>query len=566
MFYVIKREASHTAVGSLTALAVFFAMITAPGAGGALHAGNVVLAADKKRDRAERALREGEFEEAAKLFRERLAKDERDMRARLGLSYTLLKQRNLQDAFDEATRVATAEPTSARARALIGQALLAVGDFRAAIEEFRVALSLKETEALAIAGIGMVEFYENRTGASLQWLRRAVSLDQKEPDFVFSLAQAAARFERYAEAADAYERFLRVAPRTDEDRRARIRGLIDFLRFLSNQGQLYRAAGPAQSVIPFELVNNRPILRVRVGNAKDTLRFVLDTGSGMCVMSEQAVTRLGVRPVARGGMARAVGGPGRFEIVYAFLPFLQLGEANGARAENVPIYVRRFYNDQEPIDGYIGLALLSKYFTSIDYGKRTVTLLRDAGRPIVNTAQTIVPPVAAATTAATDTTAPVDPAGVDLPIRTTTSGFWSGEVRLPGITKALNFIIDTGASISVVSEDLAAREEMSRFAQSSRLRVFGAAGVAENVQMLVLPRVMLAGAERPNVPAVVLDLDQINETSGFEQTGIIGGNVLRHFRVSFDFQRTVVRLEPLTAPARPASAVKRDTGEGARQP
>ena len=553
LFANVKRRSSHAAVGSLAALTVFFTIT----AGEVLHAGSAALAADKKRDHAERALRDGEFELAEKLFRERLAKDERDTRARLGLSYTLLKRRSLQDAFDEATRVAMVEPTSARARALIGQALLAVGDFRAAVEEFRVALSLKETEVLAIAGIAMVDFYETRTGASLQGLRRAVFLDRNEPDFVFSLAQAAARFERYAEAADAYERFLRVAPRTDEDRRARIRGLIDFLRYLSTQGQLYRTTGPARSVVPFELVNNRPILRVRISNTKDPLRFVLDTGSGMCVMSEQAITRLGVRPVARGGMARAVGGAGRFEIVYGFLPFLQLGETNGARVENVPIYVRRFYNDQEPIDGYIGLALLSKYFTSIDYGTRTVTLLREAERPVVNTSLAAVP--SAATTTAGATT-PVEPIGTELPIRTTSSGFWSGEVRLPGIAKPLNFIIDTGASISVVSEDLAAREEMARFAQSSRLRVFGAAGVAENVQMLVLPRVVLAGTERANVPAVVLDLDQINETSGFEQTGIIGGNVLRHFRVTFDFQRTVVRLEPLAAPAKPTNAVKCEPG------
>ncbi|MCV5404354.1 hypothetical protein OFM88_32920, partial [Escherichia coli] len=72
--------------------------------------------------------------------------------------------------------------------------------------------------------------------------------------------------ERYAEAADAYERFLRVAPRTDEDRRARIRGLIDFLRFLGTQRPLYQASGPASVVVPFELINNRPVIEVRVND------------------------------------------------------------------------------------------------------------------------------------------------------------------------------------------------------------------------------------------------------------------------------------------------------------
>ncbi len=40
-------------------------------------------------------------------------------------------------------------------------------------------------------------------------------------------------------------------------------------------------------------------------------------------------------------------------------------------------------------------------------------------------------------------------------------------------------------------------------------------------------------------------MEAINETAGFEQTGIIGGNILRNFRVTFDFDRAVVRLEPL---------------------
>src|SRR4051812_27599933 len=60
----------------------------------------VVRADDKTRSRAERALREGDFEMAEKLFRELLSKDAGDKLARLGLSYSLLKLGNLQDAYD----------------------------------------------------------------------------------------------------------------------------------------------------------------------------------------------------------------------------------------------------------------------------------------------------------------------------------------------------------------------------------------------------------------------------------------------------------------------------------
>ena len=56
------------------------------------------------------------------------------------------------------------------------------------IEEFRTALSLKPDEALAIAGLGMVDFYENRLASGLERLRRAVALSPNEPDFIFDLA------------------------------------------------------------------------------------------------------------------------------------------------------------------------------------------------------------------------------------------------------------------------------------------------------------------------------------------------------------------------------------------
>ena len=94
-------------------------------------------------------------------------------------------------------------------------------------------------EALAIAGLAMVDLYENRLPLALPALRKAANMDPEEPDYVFALGQAAARSEKYKEAADAYERFLVVAPKTDYDRRARIIGLIDFLRYLGRQGSLY---------------------------------------------------------------------------------------------------------------------------------------------------------------------------------------------------------------------------------------------------------------------------------------------------------------------------------------
>src|SRR5688500_2090266 len=350
----------------------------------------------------------------------------------------------LQDAYDHAARVVLAEPLSARAHSLLGSSILAAGDFRNSVEEFRTALTLDENDPLALSGLAMVDYYENRLDSAIRGLRRAVALEPDEPDYIFQLGQATARREQYKEAAEAYERFLRIAPKTDADRRDRIRGLIDFLRYLGSQASLYGVGGKGKTEQTFEAVDGRPVLKVRVNGEKEPLRFVLDTGSGMSVISEETAKKLGIKPVARGGLARAVGGGGRFEIVYGYINSLDIG---GARIENVPVYIRKFFDNAVPVDGYLGLSVVAKYLTSIDYGTRRMSLVRQNQTQFVESWTVRSPEGLLALAPAT----PND-GTVEVPLRTTSSGFLSGEVGLEGFEKTVNFIIDTAASITIVSE------------------------------------------------------------------------------------------------------------------
>lgn len=491
--------------------------------------------ADSKKDlqKAQKHLRSGEFERAEELYRDILKKDDRDIPARLGLSRVLFKQRRIQDSFDHAARVVAVDPLSARAHALLGSAILATGDFRLSIEEFRTALMLDPEDAMAIAGLAMVDYYENRTADALAKLRRASAIDSDEPDYLFSLGQAAARSEKYKEAADAYERFLMIAPRTDAERRARIRGLIDFLRYLGRQNSLYNISGD-RAVLPFEALDSRPILKIHINGSRTPLKFVLDTGSGMSVISEQTARKLDVKPVARGGLARAVGGGGRFEIVYGYINSMQLGDI---RIDNVPVYIRQFHDVLTPVDGYLGIAAIARLLTAVDYGSRQMTLVRPRIVPGLSLGERFSSANIADLTASRP--------GIEIPVRTTASGFLSGEVTIEGLKKPLNFIIDTGASVSVLSERAAELEEAVAFIQENRMRVIGAAGVAENVKVALLPKIVLGPYSRERISAAVLDLEPINETAGFQQSGILGGNFLRHFRLIFDFQRGIVRFEPL---------------------
>ena len=526
-----KKHFLRTAAVGVAAFVLCFAF------SGATHI--AAAKADKKiYNKGYRAIRKGDYEEAEKIFRDLVGKDAHDNDARLGLSFALYKLRNLQGAYDNAARVLMVDPLSARAHALLGTAILGAGEFRLSIEEFRTALTLDPNEALAVAGLAMVDFYENRLPLAIPALRKAVAMDPDEPDYLFALGQAAARSEKYKEAADSYERFLVIAPKTDVDRRARIIGLIDFLRYLGRQGSLYVPSGEHRSSVPFEATDNRPIIQIRVNGQKEPLNFVLDTGSGMSVISEQTAKRLGIKAVARGGLARAVGGGGKFEIVYGFLDSIEIGNS---KISHVPVYIRKFFDSQLPVDGYLGLSVVSKFLTSIDYGTRRMSLVRQAQTDEVESWTTIRRPENL------QTLIPVAPndGAVEVPLRTTSSGFLSGEVGLDGFNKNVNFIIDTAASITVISEKLSQEEQLLDLLQPSKMRVFGAAGVTEDVKLLQLPRLSLGLSRLEKINAAVLDMEPVNETAGFTQSGILGGNFLRHFRIYFDFARGAMRLEPL---------------------
>jgi len=90
------------------------------------------------------------------------------------------------------------------------------------------------------------------------------------------------------------------------------------------------------------------------------------------------------------------------------------------------------------------------------------------------------------------------------------------------------------------------------------MRVYGAAGVAEDVKTASSPRVAFGSLSREKVDAAILDMEPVNETAGFLQSGILGGNFLHHYRVIFDFEKGIVRLEPLSSNATPKTVVPPD--------
>ena len=462
---------------------------------------------------AERALKRGNLSEAEQLFRTAVGANPKDSSAKLKLAFVYVKLRRLVDAYELAYPVAKDEPRNSYAFAVLGATMLSAGRFKDARLFFVNSIRIDRSESLAWAGLGMVDFYENDLIESRANLQEAVYRNPTEPDYVFALAQVSSRAERYAEAAQAYEDFLRISRNADSDRRERIKGLIAFLRYLGGKTSLYDTAGAAFTKVPFQLEGNRPFIKMRINGRPEEFRFVLDTGSGISVISDETARALRMKPVAKGGFAKGIGGDGKFQIVYGFAKEMSIGDV---MVRNVPVYIRKFHSPG--VDGYIGLSLISKFLTTVDYGDKTFALQRRNDE------------VAAAEM----------PGGVSLPLRLTSSGFLSGEVQVEGIDSPLNFIVDTGASVSVISDDIAAHDAMVPHARSEKMRVVGSAGVTDDVPSFLLPKISFGSHSSKGITAIALDLDLINEASGFEQAGILGGNFLRNYRMTFDFKNSKV--------------------------
>jgi predicted aspartyl protease len=263
-------------------------------------------------------------------------------------------------------------------------------------------------------------------------------------------------------------------------------------------------------------------------NGRDSI-FVIDTGSGFTVISKDAAKRFGVSEIARGGKSQGVGGSGKFQIVYGLIKSLQIGEA---KVRMIPCFVRPFHGDgdrpaQERADGFIGLSVLSHFLTELDYKSARMRLDRNDNR---SGAIVAVP-------------------GVTLiPFRTTQNGLISVETEFDG-NPFVNAILDSGASSTVISEAAVERLNMGdQIIKGQTTSVVGAAGITENVRMLFIRNCRVADQLQSNIRALVLDFGAINETSGFEQSGILGGDFLRNFRLTIDFSRALLALQPHTPP------------------
>lgn len=101
------------------------------------------------------------------------------------------------------------------------------------------------------------------------------------------------------------------------------------------------------------------------------------------------------------------------------------------------------------------------------------------------------------------------------------------------------FALDTGASLTVVSAELARNLGVAAGEAKAGM---GAGGTVQ-VSISKVDSVRIGSAELPNLQVAIADLNALSLAAGLKLDGIIGFNLLKGFQVTIDYPRGLLRLE-----------------------
>ena len=111
-----------------------------------------------------------------------------------------------------------------------------------------------------------------------------------------------------------------------------------------------------------------------------------------------------------------------------------------------------------------------------------------------------------------------------------------------GTVKNVNMILDTGASPSAISQELA-----------DRLNVRGKAGLLQTLngtiqaQSVMLPRIQIGPLHADSITGVVQDLSFLERSLGISLGGIAGLDILRSSSFAIDYRRQKIIFGPIAA-------------------
>ena len=436
-------------------------------------------------------------------------------RARIGVIQMALRTAEFDLARQEAERLLEAEPASAEAQALAGDALWASGHFEQAEAQYREALTSDPDLARARHGVAKSYAARTRLQEALVEAQEALRRSPRDMEIHHTVGMIYERMHRFEEAAGAYTNYTNLLPNKDRSEKADwSRAQIRFLRSFGQRVPFEMDPGADDMLytIAFRLVNDKVIVRAKINGASEQ-DFIVDTGSENTVVTRATAQRLNIQPITY-TLSAGVGEVGLRGLQLTRIDSLEIGEL---RLRNVPALIKNPPLRGMPTQESESLSPLALGFSmTIDYSTRQLTF----GRRL-----------------------PPEPNDFELPLRLNRLAMVNGTVD--GIHDA-NFAIDTGGEVISISQATALAIGKNAPERRIALKVWGTSGWDRDA--FLLPGISLAfsSIQYTNFPVVVLNLDAPSALLGFQLGGTVGHKFLSQYRVGIDLENSVLRLRAVS--------------------
>lgn len=270
----------------------------------------------------------------------------------------------------------------------------------------------------------------------------------------------------------------------------------------------FSVAAQNANQIPFEFAGNHIYLPVKINNS-ETVWMMFDTGASQTFIDAEKAKSFKLEFSKEGLVKEIILNFQNFKVEKQNLQLTRLGFGS---------------NDGHPIDGLLGYDFIKRFAVEIDYRKRIIIFHNPANfKPFKTFTE------------------------VPLTMLEDDSG---GKVPLATVKIANKFegklIVDTGArSVATFNTPFVNNNNLLKLVPKTIDQIIGGGATVKVAQFLHgrLPKMEFGGfVINDSVVGFSQATDGITSISDFD--GVIGGEILRRFRVIFDYSREKLFLEP----------------------
>ena len=427
-----------------------------------------------------------------------------------------LKNEGLATAWRLAQKALMDAPDSAAAHEFAGEVLFRRGEFAQADGEFKSALGLDRQLARAWWGLGRVAECAAMNRTAVEDYQRAYQLDPKDPAI---LATWLPRL-RGKERETALQNYAATVGASADPKELQQR--LDLAKVLDGREVMTLASPYGASEIPLRgFVSGATHLRsygVEVMVNGVTVKLVLDTGAAGIVMSRQAAERAGLTRVSDA----TVGGIGdNAKLTGGYRAIAEKFRVGDVEYRNALVSVA----EQSLVgieDGLIGSNVFSDFVITLDFagGKLRLAPLPDYKAGELQDR-------------------------VESPeMRDAVRVFRFGHILLLPVrvnSRDGLFVLDTGASTTLMSYDLAAGA--SKLDRDAKTGIRGLSGKVGDVYQTGNVLLEFAGFAQKNMGMTAIDTWELSHRLGTEISGFLGLPVLDLFTLTIDYRDGLVKFE-----------------------